>query len=135
MRLARQYVWLFPADCDPPHGLDMEPGGRDDVKVAHLEDQFRHSGFDLDYPALVGYPLNGRVQLLSGTHRHRAASRIDGFLLPVTLFLSSDVRTLWGTERWAGVMADIPVRRLEQFAVLGGGRAPDISEMVDIDQR
>jgi hypothetical protein len=83
LRKAKQYVYLHPDDCDPPHGLDLEYGSRDFIKVKMLTEAFLSNGFDENYPALVGYPINGKVQLLSGTHRHEAAKRAK-IKLPVT---------------------------------------------------
>lgn len=74
-RKARCYVWVDASDCDPPHGLDLD-WEHDAVKVKYLEEEFRTNGFNLDAPALVGYILNGRIQLLSGTHRHMAAEKL-----------------------------------------------------------
>ena len=45
VRFARQYVWLHPDDCDPPHGLDLAPGGRDALKVERLTEAFSRDGF------------------------------------------------------------------------------------------
>ena len=104
-------VWMSPSDCFPPHGLDMTRGSRDHRKVMWLYDQFVENGFDEDEPALVGYPLDGKVQLLSGTHRHRAAG-MAGIKLPVTLWLRSDIEEVWGTDAWKEIMRDIPVREL-----------------------
>jgi len=100
-------IWLHPNDCDPPHGLNMG----DWEKVKRLYTMFVAKGFDLTKSALVGYPLNGRVQLLSGTHRHRAAKVAD-ILLPVTLWLRSDIEAYWGKPEWSTVMQDIPVEEL-----------------------
>lgn len=102
-------IWLDAIDCDPPHRLDMT-SPRNANKVNTLADAFEKDGFDLDYPALVGYVLNGRVQLLSGSHRHRAAL-LTNTKLPVTLWLGSDVERYWGDlTLWKEVMADIPAR-------------------------
>jgi hypothetical protein len=82
-----------------------------------LVDAFRKDGFNKDHPALVGYVLNGRIQLLSGTHRHCSAQAI-GMKIPVTLWLGSQIDQSWGTlEEWAKIMKDIPVKRLEQVDV------------------
>lgn len=62
--------------------------------------------------ALVGYPWEGKIQLLSGTHRHMAAGLAD-ILLPVTLWLRSDIEKYWGTNDWFVVMEDIPVKSFE----------------------
>lgn len=116
MRIRRLVVTVDPGDCDPPHGLDLTRP-RDANKVNDLAEAFAASGFDRDKSALVGYPLDGRIQLLSGTHRHRAAT-LTGERLPVTLWLRSDVEESWGDlDRWRRLMTDIPVRELEAVDV------------------
>ena len=104
-------LWLDPSDCDRPHGLDLtEP--HHFRKVNMLLEAFLEKGFDESCSALVGYPLEGRIQLLSGTHRHEAARRA-GIKIPVTLFLGSDVSRAWGDlDLWRKVMEDIPVCNL-----------------------
>ena len=63
----------------------------------------------------MGYPNNGRVQLLSGTHRHEAAKR-TGIRLPIMLWLRSSVEKCWGElEHWLKLMRDIPVAELENW--------------------
>jgi len=105
-------LWVAPDDCLPPHGLDME-WDHDRVKVEELTRLFQEHGFDKNKPALIGYPLNGKIQLLSGTHRHEAAKRA-GILLPITPWLRSNIEGSWGQlEAWKKVMADIPVATLE----------------------
>ena len=107
-------TWVDPNDCDPPHGLDLT-APRHFNKVNMLVEQFSTSGFDKTKSALVGYPLNGRIQLLSGTHRHEAAKR-TGIKLPVTLWLRSDVEETWGNlDEWRRVMEDISVETLETW--------------------
>ncbi len=132
MRHARLYVLVHPSDCDPPHGLDMSPGSRDSLKVEMLEDAFRTKGFDPNEPALVGYPINGRIQLLSGTHRHEAAKRADIFL-PVTLKLRSVVEGSWGTERWEDLIEDVPVKDLEWAPVRESDWIPGLDERVSFE--
>ncbi len=115
-------VWVNPQDCIAPHGLDMD-ADRDANKVAHLRQQFEENGFDTNYPALVGYPLNDKIQLLSGTHRHMAARQAN-ILLPVTLWLRSDIERMWGTELWDKAIQDIPVKDLEHHAIEEGFKIP-----------
>lgn len=104
-------LWVDPADCDPPHGLDLTDPHHF-RKVNMLIDFFVMSGFDESCSALVGYPLGGRIQLLSGTHRHEAARRA-GIRLPVTLWPRSTIERAWGDlPLWREVMADVPVRDL-----------------------
>lgn len=116
-RYARMYVWLWPSDCVPPHGLDMTVGGRDDLKVEKLRHAFSTQGFDMSEPALIGYPKDGKIQLLTGTHRHMAAERAK-IMLPVVLRLRSIVEAAWGTHDWIDLTADIPVRELEYVKVI-----------------
>lgn len=104
--------WLSAEDLDPPHGLDMS-SKHDADKVEMLERKFKSEGFDKRYPALIGYPLGGRIQLLSGTHRHAAATR-TGVKLPVVLWLRSDIEKNWGNlTKWERIIQDIPVSELE----------------------
>lgn len=122
-RKACTLVWIDPEECDAPHGLDMS-NPHDFNKVEALREDFIKEGFNKDYPALVGYPLNGRIQLLSGTHRHLAAKQA-GIKLPVTLWLRSDVEETWGTDWWDKTIQDIPVKELECFKVKDGShRSP-----------
>jgi hypothetical protein len=94
-------LWLDTADCDPPHGYH-EP------KVQRLVEALGFVGFDPRAPALVGYPLDGRVQLLSGTHRHEACRRL-GLRVPVQLRLRSDVERAWGdVSVWEKIMEAEP---------------------------
>jgi len=86
-----------------------------------LYNAFVKDGFDTSKSALVGYPLNGRIQLLSGTHRHTAA-KMAGIKLPVTLWLRSDVEKTWGTELWPKTTEDIPVKELKEFEIQEGFR-------------
>lgn len=129
MRYARLYVLVHPSDCDPPHGLDLTPGSRDSLKVEMLEEAFRTQGFDPKKPALVGYPIDGRIQLLSGTHRHEAARRADIFL-PVTLKLRSVVEGSWGTDRWNSLIEDVPVKDLEWAPIRENDWVPGLDERV-----
>jgi hypothetical protein len=106
-------LWVDADDCDPPHGLDMQ-SKHDYLKVAMLAEAFVTNGFDRNCAALVGYPLNGRIQLLSGTHRHLAAKQAKT-KLPVTLWLRSYVEALWGTEQWDLLIEDISVNNLLEY--------------------
>jgi len=107
-------TWVDPHDCDPPHGLDLTTA-HDADKVNMLAEAFSRSGFDKSKSALVGYPLAGRIQLLSGTHRHEAAKR-TGTRLPVTLWLGSSIDEAWGDlDNWLRVMKDIAVADLETW--------------------
>lgn len=133
MRTTRHYVLLHPDDCDAPHSLDLTPNGRDDKKVSYLTEAFAKSGFDENHSALVGYPLGGRIQLLSGTHRLEAAKRA-GIRLPVTIFLRSYVEAAWGTENWADLIRDVPVKELQRWDVSENTDFPGLDERIDLTQ-
>lgn len=127
IRKAKFFTWLHPDDCIPPHGLDLVSNTRDTHKVEMLESAFKSKGFDMNMPALVGYPKDGKIQLLSGTHRHEAAKRTD-ILLPVHIILSSVVEATWGTEMWNDVIKDVPVNELEKKVVPENRFVPGIDE-------
>lgn len=131
-RFARQVLLLDPSDCLPPHGLDLSPGSRDSIKVEQLYDAFMKNGFDPKMPALVGYPDESKkIQLLSGTHRHEAATRAN-ILLPVKIILRSTVEAAWGLEQWKSVIADIPVHELEWAEVQPATDMPGLDERIDL---
>lgn len=132
MRYATGYVLVHPDDCEPPHGLDLTPGSRDSLKVELLTEAFMKGGFDPNEPALAGYPLDGKVQLVKGTHRHEAAKRA-GILLPVTMILRSVIEAKWGTAQWNDLLEDIPVKDLESVLVKEGGEpAPSLEDRIDL---
>lgn len=119
MRFARLFVWVDHTDCEPPHSLDLTPGSRDSLKVERLTEAFARHGFDPNEPVLVGYPLDGRIQLLTGTHRHEAAKRA-GIRLPVRLILRSVWSAGWGTPEAIDLARDIPLNQLECAEVKEG---------------
>lgn len=107
-------VWVDPNDCEPPHGLDLQ-APHDADKVNMLVKAFSESGFDKTKPALVGYPVDGRVQLLSGTHRHEAAKRTNT-KLPIVFWLRSTIESAWGSlDDWLHLMKDLSVAELETW--------------------
>lgn len=130
-RMACMFLLLWPEDCSPPHGLDLVFGSRDDAKVRKLQKAFEANGFDRDEPAIVGYPLDGKVQLLTGTHRREAALRA-GIKIPVRLVLRSIVEASWGTDKWDELVKDIPVKDLEWAPVGDPVPPPGIDERVDL---
>lgn len=100
-------------------------------KVEALQHAFESVGFDTSKPALVGYVVDGMIQLLSGTHRHMAALRCD-VMLPVTLWLRSDVEEMWGTELWSRVIEDMPVDELQSVFISDGpSRSPHLAVRLD----
>ena len=52
-------TWVAPEDCDPPHAVKHLD------KFEELTHRFlMEEGWDLNEPALIGYPFEGRIQLL-----------------------------------------------------------------------
>lgn len=91
------FYFLHPLTCDPPHRISHEE------KLADLADEFVTNGWSPEHPVLIGYVLDGRVQLLSGTHRH-AAANYACIALPVLLRPYAEIEQAWGTEHWAEIM-------------------------------
>lgn len=107
-------LWVDPNDCDPPHGLNLTTA-HDADKVAMLAEAFESTGYDKRQSALIGYPKDGRIQLLSGTHRHEAAKRTNT-KVPVVLWLRSSIEEAWGElDDWMRVMKDVAVSELETW--------------------
>ena len=96
-------VWIDPSECDAPHRVSHED------KLVELANEFVARGWGVNYPVLIGYMLDGRLQLLSGTHRHKAAE-MAGIRLPVIVRNYDDVRSAWGTDAWAEIMDAPSVR-------------------------
>lgn len=132
-RYARGYVLLHPVDCVAPHGLDLTPGSRDSIKVHWLTESFCKDGFDPNEPVLIGYPLDGKIQLVTGTHRLLAAF-IANILLPVKLMLRSEVEAMWGTAKWNDFVADVPVKDLELIPVPEPTAPPGLDERIDLSR-
>ena len=73
--------WLNPTIADPPHAVCSY------LKRDTLTAAFRTHGWDPFEPALLGYPWEGRIQLIDGSHRWDAAmeaplSHIPIYLMP-----------------------------------------------------
>lgn len=91
--------WLSPSACTPPHRVARPE------QVGELAREFRGRGWDPGAPALVGYELDGAVQLLSGSHRWTAAKVAELALIPVVVRGLRCVQVSWGDlEAWAEVM-------------------------------
>lgn len=132
-RYSNHYTLLSAEDCEPPHGLDLTLGSRDLNKVEKLQECFISQGFDLNKPALIGYPKDGVIQLLSGTHRHEAAKRA-GIKLPVSIFPRSIVEAYWGTDKWNDLILDIPVKQLTLMEVGDPVPPPGLDERIDLSE-
>jgi hypothetical protein len=88
--------WLDPCECDPPHRVTHP-----EKLVDLLTDMDDHGWRGA---ALVGYrQADGRVQLMSGSHRH-AATAFLRIRVPVEVYPEDCVRTVWGTDDWLVIM-------------------------------
>lgn len=57
-------------------------------------------------PPLIGYKLEDKVQLLSGTHRYAAAIRAE-IMIPVLLWPFEQVWNAWGDlKQWKIIMGE-----------------------------
>ena len=85
-----------PGAVTPPHKVTRPE--QVDFLAAAIEE------YGWQGPPLVGYRVDGGVQLLSGTHRHAACRRL-GFAMPVVLREFEDVKAAWGDlEKWKQLM-------------------------------
>jgi hypothetical protein len=93
-------VNVTPRGCLPPHRVT------DESRLEGLIVSLEASGWSGSYPALVGYRSRpeGPIQLLSGSHRHEAATRL-GIAIPVVVWEFKDVVSAWGDlEKWKTIM-------------------------------
>lgn len=82
-----------------PHAYDLSEGSPTRQKIDRLEKAFRTFGFDMSKPALVGYPYEGKIQLLDGGHRTQAA-HLAGRDLPVWVKSRVSMKAAYGTHGW-----------------------------------
>lgn len=92
-------TWLDPAACDPPHAVTHED------KLELLIDSLRNGW---NGPALLGYRLRRRIQLISGSHRWAASAFLER-TLPVEVMSYSYVRGIYGTPKWLELMVSAPM--------------------------
>jgi len=99
-------AWMEPDDCIPPHRV-----GHFD-KFDELTEIFlkKEGGWDLNEPVLIGYPFEGRIQLLSGSHRWAAAKKA-GIKIPVLVRQRSKIEEVFGNlDEWEKVMRSVPAK-------------------------
>jgi ParB-like chromosome segregation protein Spo0J len=82
---------LDPKDCDPPHRVTHPE------KLNWLISELTVKGWK--GRVLIGYKLDGRVQLISGSHRYEAAKRLS-LKLPVLLYPYDYITAIYGTDEW-----------------------------------
>lgn len=91
--------WVSPSLCDAPHRIvECE-------RLYNLIDAFLEGGWDLTKPCMIGYWLNDRIQLLSGSHRYEAAVRAKLEKVPVIVRTLSEVQDAYGDlDKWSLIM-------------------------------
>lgn len=82
-----------PIQCLPPHGVT------DPEKMYALANSFATRGWEGE--PLIGYRIeDGRIQLLSGSHRWAAARLMRKRVIPVRVYPEWYVQALWDTPQW-----------------------------------
>lgn len=90
-------TYLQTTECMPPHAV-----GRPE-HVDDLVESILLRGWD--GPSLIGYPFNGTIQLLSGSHRYAASQRLQ-IAMPVVIVPFEVVQEAHGhLEAWSTLMA------------------------------
>lgn len=94
-----EFAWVNPVICDAPHRVSHIE------KMEQLLESLAQSGWGINCPALIGYLLGKRVQLLSGSHRIEAARRARLLYVPVVVRTNEQVIEAWGDlEKWQKLM-------------------------------
>jgi hypothetical protein len=88
-------IYVHPNQCIPPHKVTHEE------KLEKLIHSIQNNGWD--GPSLLGYVLDDKIQLISGSHRWAAMDFLD-FLIPVDLKDFSYVHCVYGTKEWEDLM-------------------------------
>jgi hypothetical protein len=91
------FLWMNATELEPPH-MVVRPN-----QVLELVEDFQTKGWDTSKPPLRAYPFQGKIQLLSGTHR-RAAAELAAIKVPVVVWDTWEVEKAWGTSDWDRIM-------------------------------
>lgn len=94
-------MWCSALSLVAPHAITHPE------KVMDLAADFAENGWDTSCPPLIGYFVEGEIQLLSGTHR-QAAAVIAGIKIPVLIWSKYTVEQAWGTDDWPRIMEGSP---------------------------
>jgi hypothetical protein len=89
-------------DCDPPHDVTHPE------HASKLFRDFEKNGWAPDKPALIGYPWEGKIQLVSGSHRW-AAANANKMKIPVVIRSFDEVKRIWGTDEWLTWLREPPM--------------------------
>lgn len=88
-----RFEHLCPSALTPPHAV-VRP-----AQVDELAADMRARGWSGS--PLIGYPLDGGIQLLTGTHRQAGSIRANLSTIPVKVYPLSVVTRCWGRlNRW-----------------------------------
>ena len=100
-----KFKWLDISECTPPHRITHE---------SHLEILINSlkNGWDLNCPVLIGYELDGLVQLISGSHRYEAC-RYNKLKLPVIIYEYNYIESIFGSNLWIDLVSNPPL--LKEF--------------------
>ena len=100
MYITSKIVWINPEDCIPPHSISHPD------KLCDFANLMYNEGWK-DFPILIGYPLGNKIQLLSGTHRHRAAFMAGLNKIPVKVWPNEIIEDSFGNlDKWKMIMSD-----------------------------
>lgn len=94
--MSGEIVWMPAEMCAPPHRVTHPD------RLADLITAIERDGWN--GPMLLGYWLDGKVQLISGSHRWAAATALHR-QLPVWLHDYEYIRGIYGTHEWMELMA------------------------------
>ena len=99
-------LMLSAADCCPPHAVTDPP------RLVWLKENLLRDGWVGPY--LLGYPLDGYVQLVSGSHRYEACMQL-GMKFPVAVASKNTIELIWGTDEWVDMMTTPPLYEAETW--------------------
>lgn len=92
--------WTNTEFCDPPHRVTHPE------KFFELLEMFKKNGWDTNHPPLLGYWLENKIQLISGSHRWAAAKEAE-IKIPILLHTYEKIFNIWGTEEWLHLLQSV----------------------------
>ena len=96
----RDIIWINPNECLPPHSVSRIE------EVDDLVENFSQYGWDVEDSVLVGYIIDNKIQLLNGTHRHAAATKLN-MEVPIVLYTESEIWDAWGDlNKWSRIIGE-----------------------------
>lgn len=89
--------WIEPSLCDPPHKVTHPE------KFIDLCGAFCGEGWDINEPPLLGYPIDNKIQLISGSHRWAAALEAN-IKIPIIVYSYDWIYEIWGSDTWLHIL-------------------------------